>query len=387
MQRRGGRQVHFDGNGIRRRVVTPPPRQRLVHREDDDDEFIPPMPGAYAFGGDDDSDEDDEGDVEEFLGRHRNRRRPGLDFRRPVYRYPPPRDHNPVGLELDEDGPAANERFRDLGAAARPGRYAPVDPADPPEAQLAAYRRELALIREEARMERARREEGGLRDRVRGMFGQAGRFVHAEDYNLNILGMGLGLGGAGPGPGRMVEMDLEAKLAQVECPKSPERLPGYEGSFDIQAKEPIVIDGDEDAQGNERYLECPGCLDPLRISSGYRSADDRVWALRCGHLVDQKCLRKLSTPVTPEQIKNVTNMSSGESGVLTILEDSDVSRPSKKRRKKGKTASGPLIHVWKCPVAGCARLHTSRRQDDTLGVDESDRWVQTDDGGAIAGFM
>lgn len=43
-------------------------------------------------------------------------------------------------------------------------------------------------------------------------------------------------------------------------------------------------------------LVCASCYLPLRVSQGQRNDGDRVFALRCGHLVDKRCLDDISQP-------------------------------------------------------------------------------------------
>jgi hypothetical protein len=101
---------------------------------------------------------------------------------------------------------------------------------------------------------------------------------------------------------------------------------GYTFDFDRENNEAgaeptdiIRLDTDEDApwtqelsrrhtekQHHKPHLVCARCQVPLRVSEGMRNEDDRVYALRCGHVVDAKCLAEMSKPkelvIEPDEI-------------------------------------------------------------------------------------
>lgn len=375
VQRRGDQQVRY--LPAPRRELPRPSRQyrRLafgIHSDgdddDDDDDYIPP----------------DEHDMDE--GRH-EALAAGVQRRAAAAAQPQPPIHPNRRVNVPMDNAAAPRRGLPSAIQERQDRLREMDGIlfggyDAEDLEGRPRIEGVAPIR-------------GLGGGFGGLFGRLGRmlprFHDGEDF-AEAMGLRFDVGGAaaGPGPGRNAEQDLETKLSQIQCPKSPEPLKGFEASFDLEASVPIVIDAEDDSPPREVYFECPMCLDPLRVSSGYRSAQDRVWVLRCGHMIDQKCLHKLATPTTPEQIKNVINWS-GDLGYLPILGGDEPPPPAKKKRKTTKKSNGPVIHVWKCPVEGCGVLHTSQKKELNPGEEDLDgdgaRWVQTEDGGAIAAFM
>lgn len=101
---------------------------------------------------------------------------------------------------------------------------------------------------------------------------------------------------------------------------------GYTFDFDRENNEAgaeptdiIRLDTDEDApwtqelsrrhtekQHHKPHLVCARCQVPLRVSEGMRYEDDRVYALRCGHVVDAKCLAEMSKPkelvIQPDEV-------------------------------------------------------------------------------------
>ncbi|CAE7196927.1 unnamed protein product, partial [Rhizoctonia solani] len=110
-------------------------------------------------------------------------------------------------------------------------------------------------------------------------------------------------------------------------------------------------------------LVCVGCRRPLRTGV------NRLWALRCGHMIDLQCYGAISRP----------QLSS-----LSLLERlGSPSGPTPKRRKttreEGKGKGMMESHEWECPVEDCARVHKSER---IAGED----WIPAKDAGAIKVF-
>lgn len=116
------------------------------------------------------------------------------------------------------------------------------------------------------------------------------------------------------------------------------------------------------------YLACCACPEPLRVSSADRTPDDRVWALRCGHVLDQRCFKHYAEP------------EGGDVESLPVLDE-----PSPKRRKSGRstrakaTRASKKEHVWNCPVSGCAREHVS--------VMVNEAWVPMENLGGVQVYV
>ncbi len=172
-------------------------------------------------------------------------------------------------------------------------------------------------------------------------------------------------------------------------------------------------------------LVCAKCLDPLILNSALGPEEGqykRVWALRCGHLIDEKCLNILGQPpaedITPDKKgKGKARASAHRSGYGAALPElapvlSDVSFPTDIRsrlrsRRSGADAAtvpaGPslpaegdgsvsasvsvpsppkkrrVVHrkpkieaefEWVCPVAGCRRIHVSVRIEGVWGPEK-----------------
>ncbi|KAF8761867.1 Lipase (class 3) [Rhizoctonia solani] len=106
-------------------------------------------------------------------------------------------------------------------------------------------------------------------------------------------------------------------------------------------------------------LICAGCRRPLRTGG------DRLWALRCGHMIDSRCYSAFSRPLSARLDPPV--------GVPLL----DGGYPHKRRKTgKGKGKPAVEVHEWKCPVKDCAKVHKSERTEDG-------EWVPTKDHGAI----
>ncbi|GMK54078.1 hypothetical protein CspeluHIS016_0106640 [Cutaneotrichosporon spelunceum] len=168
----------------------------------------------------------------------------------------------------------------------------------------------------------------------------------------------LGIGGAGPAGG----MGVQDILNGIKPEKVPTAAEGFTRTWDAEdfAKEiedkerhGAVVELDERGHivPNKRkprgqmYLACCACPEPLRIGSANMSPEDRVWSLRCGHVLDQRCYKKYSEPVC-------------------LLDGS----PERKRRRTGRvtrSSTAPKArHEWVCPVKGCGRQHVSVREDE-----------------------
>ncbi|KAI3616002.1 hypothetical protein WG66_010268 [Moniliophthora roreri] len=190
---------------------------------------------------------------------------------------------------------------------------------------------------------------------------------------------------------------------------------GQNGSTDFPVTSqdnPIVIDDDDEVNGSsskgkgkekavadssstfvKTLLVCSRCLDPLLLgesTSKLGSAGEkakRIWSLRCGHLIDGKCLEALSVPDTitdapvdrkgkgkavepPDQpeafdlrnsIRSRLRSFHGDNSRTLLLPDS---LTLLKERKPAASKSGNGVeeeHRWRCPVVSCGREHVSVR--------------------------
>ena len=163
-------------------------------------------------------------------------------------------------------------------------------------------------------------------------------------------------------------------------------------------------------------LVCAKCLDPLILNAALLSEEapfKRVWALRCGHLIDEKCLNELGTPPTQDEVsfsvdrkgKGKANMplpsmpygesmpeyvvpeptptirsrlrsSHSSSSTLpaasTTFED-DLTNSNKKRRRvsgNNKKSKVEEEFLWPCPVASCGLVHVSVKVGGVWGPEK-----------------
>lgn len=224
---------------------------------------------------------------------------------------------------------------------------------------------------------------GGLADammpmvhRFAGPYGMLARLNGQVDHAHEMLAMMqdriLGLGRAPPRGD-----DVASILAKVALPVVPPAREGYTHSWDIdevetefQSKATIELDdsGKVVKTGPKRkpYLACCNCPEPLRISSAMRDDNDRIWALRCGHLVDERCLKTLVRAETPEPNEEE--------------DEAPAPKRARKSRKNKKTPATPVFlpeHTWKCPT--CKRQHTTQYIDG--------EWKQKPGAGAVQIFV
>lgn len=205
--------------------------------------------------------------------------------------------------------------------------------------------------------------------------------------------------------------------------------------------EPIILDDDDisastagslastsksESNGSGQLnalLVCAKCLDPLILNSALAPEEaqfKRVWALRCGHLIDEKCLNILGQPLaeefTPDKKgKGKARAPAHRSGYSASLPEqatldnaaadfpTDIRSRLRSRRSGGDvTALGPSLtaeghgadamaqlpsppkkrrvvhrkpkveaeHEWVCPVASCGRVHVSVRIEGVWGPEK-----------------
>jgi len=127
------------------------------------------------------------------------------------------------------------------------------------------------------------------------------------------------------------------------------------------------------------YLACSKCGDHLLLSQAQKTSEQRIWALRCGHLVDQKCLKSLSTP-TPAQNESILSHPPEGLNVLGIEDGPRSKRPRRSGRHHRRTAPPPPKEfTWSCPVKGCGRAHVSFLVETG--------WDQKEDEGALQVYV
>jgi hypothetical protein len=165
-------------------------------------------------------------------------------------------------------------------------------------------------------------------------------------------------------------------------------------------------------------LVCARCSDLLLINAALHPSenDRRVWGLRCGHIIDEKCLNQLGQP-PPRQVLDDDNSTEtyggrGEGkakatttgptpsygdtivaenqtvleaiqensirsrlrsrpGVSTTTPPSDRQPPLKRRRVSNKKKRiVEAVFQWKCPVDNCGRVHVSIKVDGVWGPEK-----------------
>ncbi|KIM39234.1 hypothetical protein M413DRAFT_447182 [Hebeloma cylindrosporum] len=193
-------------------------------------------------------------------------------------------------------------------------------------------------------------------------------------------------------------------------------------------------------------LVCAKCLDPLILNAALLSDEapfKRVWALRCGHLIDEKCLNELGTPPTQEEEasfsvdrkgKGKANMmlpsmpygesmpeyvvpeptptirsrlrsshlnsstsspSTSPSSIMpghfpiaptTTFEDDHANLTKKRRRVSGNNKKSKIEEEfeWKCPVASCGLVHVSVKVGGVWGPEKQPEVSDTSSAAARA---
>jgi hypothetical protein len=150
-------------------------------------------------------------------------------------------------------------------------------------------------------------------------------------------------------------------------------------------------------------LVCARCLDPLVLGSGLvgdEARDRKVWALRCGHMIDGKCLDQIGIPADERKTSVVTGNRSDRKGKgkahdeyeqeigvdedFSMAEEESAPIRSRLRARRGQLPepsapssvlgkrkrggrSKPKVertYEWHCPIDGCGHLHASVKIDD-----------------------
>jgi hypothetical protein len=198
----------------------------------------------------------------------------------------------------------------------------------------------------------------------------------------------------GPPP-RREDMDYKPSYTHPGKP-----APGY--TFDFTSSSPSSPSSSQSSSSSsssssaETTLICAKCLDPLVMGgSDLNWKERKVWGLRCGHLLDGKCLEELMKPAG-EKVEDVQDGKGKEKALET--EDnpirsrlrprhSDVAaatlsspvtpipirsrprpRPRPRARRRAKRAP-QAFHEWTCPVPGCGKVHISVKNDGVWGAD------------------
>jgi len=185
--------------------------------------------------------------------------------------------------------------------------------------------------------------------------------------------------------------------------------------------DPIIILDDQEQTENKvtTVLVCARCQDPLVLNSGLTgsdSTDRKVWALRCGHMIDGKCLTELGQPPVvvdrkgkgraKEEVPYGDDSASHEdspeppsipepepnirsrlrSHALAVAASSSAPllplTPESRKRKATKAKAAPAKkrkveeeYEWQCPVVGCGKTHVSIKMDGVWGP-EKERQVK-----------
>jgi hypothetical protein len=216
---------------------------------------------------------------------------------------------------------------------------------------------------------------GGLAELYGRMLGGLGGRLPPGLEGLNMPGL-MGL------EGHIAQGDPQQIITQVTRPAVRHAEDGYTVDFDVNDNETIEIDQTfTEAEISKRYIACVNCYHPLHLSSGQKSPAERVWALRCGHLIDQECLELVAAPQVSEDRDNINRPP--PAGLEVLGQDEGQATGTKGRKakkprnsKSKKTAAKPVEYVWYCPAKGCGKKHLSMLKDAEWKQDELEGAVQ-----------
>lgn len=164
----------------------------------------------------------------------------------------------------------------------------------------------------------------------------------------------------GPGGSYMGIVPSAAALKEIKTFTFPK--PSKRFTRDFEEPESVTTTLDEDGRpvpssgGFERYLSCARCEECLRQGPGIRDPSDRIWALKCGHLIDQRCLEQLSIPKTATQRAAILPPIDA-----IRLDRVNLLRKYKPRRRAAPKPKHPETFIWLCPVKDCGQDHVSAK--------------------------
>ncbi|KAK6910876.1 hypothetical protein L486_05118 [Kwoniella mangroviensis CBS 10435] len=224
--------------------------------------------------------------------------------------------------------------------------------------------------------------------------GQVFRFANGRgdpdraemEMRFQLGGLAGGMFGGGIRHQQQQE-DIQTILSKIAPPPYPKTMitKGFTNDFDMDSivrNEPIELDDEGNIIKNntikqKECLVCSECHLPLLVSSAYKSPSDKLWVLRCGHLLDEYCLNSLQTPQTPLEISSI------------VRHETNDGTPEKKRRRKNASRKvkkpdppKPDEYTFRCPVIGCGKEHQSVHFVD----DEEGRWKAKDGEGALPAY-
>jgi hypothetical protein len=221
-------------------------------------------------------------------------------------------------------------------------------------------------------------------------------------------------------------LPVEEQVPDYEPPYTHPFPPVAGFSHDLASEDTITVldDSGEFREEQKNQTVCAQCLDPLYMN-GSDEDGMRLYGLRCGHILDAKCVAKLFKPeaqaiedvlpVKPDRkgkgkakqtyYEPLPEEEQGEDGGAD-MEFADMPLPRTRPqagargrgrgrgrggrkapagRRKGKGLDIIARHEWHCPVTDCYRLHISNLISEPQAL--SPVWKQDPEKGAIALYL
>jgi hypothetical protein len=185
----------------------------------------------------------------------------------------------------------------------------------------------------------------------------------------------------------------------------PKVAPGFTHDFapsvDVEDLSTAGASSGPSSSTVDTVLVCAKCLDPLVM--GNVPDEKRLWGLRCGHILDGKCVRELMRPTdaqegddakpstedtgkgkekavgNPEELDSAPDESGGSlfGSTLRRLRSGRVvstaaSRSKGKQKQKVEEPKVEQVYEWTCPVSGCGRTHKTNLISGAWKPDQSE---------------
>lgn len=157
--------------------------------------------------------------------------------------------------------------------------------------------------------------------------------------------------------------DIQVITARAHKPIMKPAKDGFTRDFAID--DTIEID---QPRSEKKFLSCIDCGEPLLLNDGHKTPNDKIWSMRCGHFIHQKCLHQFSEPRLEQDRINITRPLE----VLGAEENKRGKRQKTTKKKVGRKTNEPVEYDWNCPVKGCGFEHVSLLKDAEWVQDEAE---------------
>lgn len=203
--------------------------------------------------------------------------------------------------------------------------------------------------------------------------GGMGGFGFGPSYSMEILGNLIRGLQSNAGPGGPPQ-SADRKVPQEYDPKWTHPYEAQPGFTHNIIEPPVDLDTYFDDKAvvtgplPDTTPICPGCRHALVTGA---NGDERIWVLPCGHVIDGRCVDKLSgiAPAVDAEAGVTSGKGKGKARAVEPLEDEPLAKASRTSTRNRPTAPTPAAKEttpkkpkkpkrFDCPVQGCGQRCT-----------------------------